>query len=642
MSSTFFGLTIAGSGLSSFQTAINTTANNISNAKTDGYTKQVANRVASEALRVHAKYGTAGSGVTTSSITQLRSSYYDSKYWYNNSYVGYYDEKVSYNNQIQNYIKDDSTQTGFSTILTKMFNYLNTLSTNASDATVRKQFIESASSLSTYFSSVSNQMENLQKSCNSEISSQVSEINSIAQKVSVLNKEINQIEISGGYANELRDQRATLVDQLSKIVPVEVSETAVKNSDPTVKEDSEEYTTGATKYTITIDGQTLVDTYDYNTLECQARDTKVNQSDVDGLYDIVWSDTGSTFNPVSKSMSGELKALFEMRDGNNGGNFSGTVSSATADASGTGGTVTFSSNLSITDPNAMNMPSEGVITIGNREYNYSGFSYTTETAADGSEKISSYTFNLTDGDVSQITSSDKGSVGESINSMGIPYYLNQMNTFLRSFSSKFNQIEETGVDLNGNAMGAFFVAEKTDGTENDFTDYSNAVTDANAATPVTTHTYTISKSGASSEVYYWMTTDTFKVAQASIDDPSKFATESKTSYDNDADGVSSYDVATSLMKLQSGTTIYRNSSADSFLKVLISDNSIETQEATSFQSNFTNIQGAITTQRSSVSGVDEDEEALDLVKFQNAYNLSSKIISTLTEMYDRLILETGV
>lgn len=642
MSSTFFGLTIAGSGLSSFQAAINTTANNISNVRTDGYTKQVANRVASEAMRVHLKYGTAGTGVTTTSITQLRSAYYDSKYWYNNSYVGYYNEKVTYNNQIQNYIKDDSTQTGFSTILTKMFNYLNTVSTNASDTTVRKQFIESASSLSTYFSSVSNQMENLQKSCNSQIESEVSNINSIAQKVSVLNKQINQIEISGGYANELRDQRATLVDQLSKIVPIEVNETAVKNSDKSLSEDSDESKTGATKYTITLDGQPLVDTYDYNTLECRARDTKINQSDVDGLYDIAWSNTGSTFNPLSKSMSGELKALFEMRDGNNNGNFNGSVTSATPDISGVGGTVQFSSNLSITDPNALNMPSEGVITIGNKKYNYSGFSYTTQTAADGSEKITSYTFQLKDGDVSQISTSDKGQIGANISAMGIPYYLNQMNTFLRSFSSKFNQLQETGVDLNGKMMGAFFVAENADGTENDFTDYSNAVADANAPTPVTSHTYNISKSGASSQVYYWMTTNSFKVAKESIDDPARFATESKKSYDNDADGVSSYDVATSLLKLQSETTIYRSSAADSFLKVLISDNSIETQEATSFQSNFTNIQGAITTQRTSVSGVDEDEEALDLVKFQNAYNLSSKVISTLTQMYDRLILETGV
>jgi len=47
-------------------------------------------------------------------------------------------------------------------------------------------------------------------------------------------------------------------------------------------------------------------------------------------------------------------------------------------------------------------------------------------------------------------------------------------------------------------------------------------------------------------------------------------------------------------------------------------------------------------QRLSVSGVDTDEEALNLVKFQHAYELSAKVIQTMTEMYDRLILNTGV
>lgn len=51
---------------------------------------------------------------------------------------------------------------------------------------------------------------------------------------------------------------------------------------------------------------------------------------------------------------------------------------------------------------------------------------------------------------------------------------------------------------------------------------------------------------------------------------------------------------------------------------------------------------AIDTQRMSISGVDEDEEAMDLIKFQNAYNLSSKMVSVMAEIYDRLILETGV
>ena len=68
MPSTFFGLTIAGSALNSFQVAVNTTANNIANVNTKGYTRQEAVRIAAEALKTNQRYGMAGSGVTTTDI----------------------------------------------------------------------------------------------------------------------------------------------------------------------------------------------------------------------------------------------------------------------------------------------------------------------------------------------------------------------------------------------------------------------------------------------------------------------------------------------------------------------------------------------------------------------------------------------
>ena len=77
MSSTFFGLTIAASGLNTSQAQINTTANNISNVNTTGYSKQVVNTVASSALRVYQSYGTTGTGVEAKSVTQQRDLYYD-------------------------------------------------------------------------------------------------------------------------------------------------------------------------------------------------------------------------------------------------------------------------------------------------------------------------------------------------------------------------------------------------------------------------------------------------------------------------------------------------------------------------------------------------------------------------------------
>lgn len=630
MPSTFFGLTIAGSGLSSFQAAINTTANNISNVQTDGYTKQVANRVASEALRVHQKYGTAGSGVTTTSITQVRDFYYDVKYWENSASVGYYDKKLYYMNQIETYYIDDEKtyQQGFSTILDKMFNNLDSLKGNAGDINIRNQFIGSAENLTTYFTGLSSQLQSLQSSCNDEIKTIVGKVNATASKIATLNKQINQLELNGGYANELRDERALLVDELSKIVPVTVSEVPIKDTH------YPDRVTGANWYTVSINGQDIVDGYDYRTIECRAREYKVNQTDIDGLYDLYWSDTGNSFNTTNASMNGELRALFEMRDGNNEENFSGTMTAVD------GNKVTFDANLSITSVYDLNMPDEGIITIGNKNFHYQGFSYEVTIDNDGNETITSFTFELQDVDTS-INLNDyigkNAEIGTGIDSLGIPYYLNQMTAFVRSFATKFNRMELTGVDLNGNDMRTFFVADSEKG--------ERALADD--TTQVGTHVYDV----LNSDSYYWLTAANFAVADECVNDPARFATITKDTYNilkgedptgDITQGEDAYDLAEDLQTLQSTVKMYRNCGASDFLKCMYNDVSVDKQEASTFNKNYSNISESITSQRLSISGVDEDEEALDLVKFQNAYNLASQMVQVMTEMYDQLILQTGV
>jgi flagellar hook-associated protein 1 FlgK len=121
-------------------------------------------------------------------------------------------------------------------------------------------------------------------------------------------------------------------------------------------------------------------------------------------------------------------------------------------------------------------------------------------------------------------------------------------------------------------------------------------------------------------------------------DPSRLAAAS----DITGSQVDAYDIAEKLEALKSDTKVYRNGTAEGFLKSIISDISIDTQESKIFYQNYSNIENTLSNQRMSISGVDEDEEGMDLVKFQNAYNLSSKMVSVMAEIYDRLILETGV
>jgi flagellar hook-associated protein 1 FlgK len=107
-------------------------------------------------------------------------------------------------------------------------------------------------------------------------------------------------------------------------------------------------------------------------------------------------------------------------------------------------------------------------------------------------------------------------------------------------------------------------------------------------------------------------------------------------------GADNSELVDKLMKLQDDVEIFRGDSASSFLETLLSDVTVDTQKAEIFQKNYSNLEASIGNQRTSVSGVDEDEEALNLIKFQNAYNMASKIISVMSEMYNKLINETGV
>lgn len=609
MPSQFFGLTVASSGISAYQAALTTTANNISNVKTEGYSRQVANMTSSAALRVRARYGQAGSGVFVNSIKQVRNEYYDTKYWQSQSSLGLYETKLNYNLQIENYFMDDDTAKGFSTILNDMFNTLDTLKNSAGDINNRQQFIAQAKNFTTYFNSVAIGLGEIQDSVNEEIKSTVANINSIAEKISILNKQINVIELQGGYANELRDQRALLVDELSAIVPTSVSEVPISNTN------YPDMVLGANYYTVKINGQTLVDSYEYNELQCVARDYPRNQSDMEGMYEIKWVATGAAFNAGSNYSAGSLKALLDVRDGNNSEIYSGKITAADSR------TVTMTENLSITSSRAMTMPTAGILTIDGKEYEYTEFSFKTDENGD----IMSYTFRLRE----ELTTDERvkvqnktGRVGEAINAKGVPYYLAQMNEFLRGFAQCFNDIMQQGENLNGEKVDFSFITglETVSGDDIDFIN--------------------VEPNGEYSSLddgYFKLTCRNVSIDKESMKDPSLIATTF-----NIANGVDQYEILDELSKLKADTVMYRGGGADDFLQCMISDISVDTEEATIFATNYHNVSEAVDNQRQSVSGVDEDEEALDLVKFQNAYNLSSKMISVLSEIYDRLILETGV
>ena len=108
------------------------------------------------------------------------------------------------------------------------------------------------------------------------------------------------------------------------------------------------------------------------------------------------------------------------------------------------------------------------------------------------------------------------------------------------------------------------------------------------------------------------------------------------------EGESEFVNLTKLKTMFDTQKIFRGATSGEFLTKVLADIALNRSNSNTLEDTYTALEKTIGNQRLSDSGVDEDEEASNLVKYQSAYNLSSKMIQTLTEIYDRLILQTGV
>ena len=639
MPSQFFGLNIAYTGLLASNAAMNTTSNNIANVQTEGYSRQQVTQQAANALRVFQTYGCAGAGVETLAIERVRDEFYDGRFWDNNAQLGEYDMKQYYMQQLETYFDDDGKSTGFKTIFDQlMITGMQALLKDPNSATAKSQFVGYAGALTEYFNGMAGNLEKVQKDINQEIKLKVDQINSLAGEIASLNKQINTIELAGTKANELRDRRTLLIDELSKIVDVEVKET------PIIDANNENRETGANRYMVKIaGGQMLVDGSDYNGLECVARTSyeKVNQTDIDGLYEVYWAD-GQKFNLYNASMGGDLAGLIQMRDGNNGENFTGqvTATGTTTTADGkTHDTVTVKvTKAYLQDLNKCNLSDQGgILDLGNQEFYYDSWEYTCEYDANGNATYS-YTFTLSDSEKNPrgITNDGvgkKAEIGTDLSYQGIPYYMNQMNEWIRTFSQKFNDILTSGYSGSGDPGVKMFTGNKATSSEQFLLDDAAKRYDKQEKknSKVTVK--------VNDDSYYRLTAKNFDILDAMEQDPSLMANRK-----NASDGVEQNDLLNDLKNLATDKSkmSFRGCNASEFLQCILSDVALNASRANTFYASFKDISNTIDNQRISISGVDEDEEAVNLVKYQNGYNLASKMIQTLTEIYDRLILETGV
>ena len=620
MASTFMGLNISYSGLVASNAALNTTANNIANVETVGYSRQIVNQSASAAMRAFASHGCIGAGVDTLGAERVRDIYYDEKYWNNNSKLGEFDKKQYYCAIIENYLRDDrgtNEVKGFTTIFNEYHSAMDSLSNHTGETNYALEFVGKAGNLCEYFNILYNNFQKMQTDVNDEI-------NGVAQQIALLNKQINMVEANGNtIANDLRDKRDLLIDQLSAVVDVKCEERPIK--------DLSGDDTNINEYIVSIaGGQTLVNGYEYRQLECVPRETwqKANQNDVDGLYDVKWTDTEEDVGLSANNVRGELKGLYEMRDGNNAEAFHGKVSNVDKQNK----TVTVATTDSyLKDISKSTLPlTNGQIMLSGDLYYYDSFTFETDELGN-----TYYTFQLSEdksrnpvmpsGDITGKTAK----IGEQVAYQGIPYYLEQMNEWVRDYAYHFNEIYgvENATDFNGNNH------------EGDIFFTGNNAVAGGQYNLKGVSLYATSYDSSQNNGYYMLTAGNFNVEKSIQDDASTLATHT-----GEGEGVSKYDIIDNLKDLSTNKDkmAFRGCDAQSFLICLMGDSGLNAQSANSFQEIYSSIEESIANSRFSVSGVDSDEEAANMIKFQNAYNLASKMISVLNACYDRLITQTGV
>ena len=524
MASTFFGLTISYTGLQAAHTSLNVVGHNVSNVNTKGYTRQQASTQAAQALRTFSTYGTLGAGVTVTEITQLRDTYYDQKYRNNQANYGEYEAKENYMRQIEDFL-DEWNLEGYCEEYQAFFDAVEDVIKTPGEDSAKNQLINNAMSFSQYFNTLSTNLRKVQEDANNELKDAVEQINSLAQNISALNRQINQIEANYGNANDLRDQRNALVDDLAKYVDITTSEQEIAN--------------GLTSFQISINGQSLVHNYNYKTLEVVARETPRNESDAEGLYDIQWSDDNK-FDMYSTSLGGQLKALIDIRDGCNGE----------------------IETISVNEDGSYKLDNDGnIVTETNPQFN------------------------------------------DNVNYKGVPYYQAQLNQFIQTFSQAVNDILKNG-----------YVSD------------ADTEAEANKGIPL----FVVGDSSGK------LTASTVSVNSELLKDSNKLATKTSVNIGEGSAGIMEQLNALQKEKLfDGGTGAY-------FLESIVSDMSIDAGKAKTFLSNYNNMKTTIQNQRLSVMGVDTDEEAMDIMKFQQAYNLNSKMMSVMNQIYDRLINQTGL
>lgn len=290
MGSTFAQIELGKRSLMAHSTSITTAGHNISNADTEGYSRQRVKIGAMSPLdrpdlsRAETP-GQLGQGTTVESITRIRDEILDQRIVSQSNQESYWDTRSHYYTMLEA-VYNEPDEISIRTTMDKFWESWQELSLNPESTANRQAVLERGKSLVNSIRNRDSALTGIGNQLNADIESNVAQLNNYANQIALLNTEIVKVKAVGDNPNDLLDRRDVLVEKLSKIANI-----------TTDQRDSDEFM-------VHIDGKVLVQGH-------IARNFAIEPVlDNYGYSRVVWADT----NEDAIVTGGSLGALIELRD----------------------------------------------------------------------------------------------------------------------------------------------------------------------------------------------------------------------------------------------------------------------------------------------------------------------------------------
>lgn len=530
---------IAMSGVNASSLALSTTSKNITNVNTSGYSRQLTN-LASNAN---------GGGVKVTGVERQYNQYISNQLNQSNSTLAALNANQNQISQIDSLLGD--TTSGLSVMMQNFFSALQDLSSTPADPAARQGVLGTADNMTAQFRSMNDYLNDLAKSVNSDVTSEVSQINTLTSGIADLNKQISLTKAkTGEVPNALMDQRDELVAQLSTHINISVD-----------VQDTGTYNVSFAN------GLSLVAGFTSSNLEA----------------------TASSANPTQTAVGYRDSAnnLVELKD-------------STITGGALGGTLQFRNEGLSQAQNKLGQLGVSLAMAFN------------EQSAQGVDL--------------------NGDVGGDFFTVGTPKsFSNEKNAGTASFTGTFTDASQLTADnysVTYSASTGYTVTNSTTGkTEGTF---------APGTTSFDVGGMTFSVSGAPADGDKFIIKpfqDAISDMNTAITDVDKIAAGQATGSTGSGDNRN----AAAFYDLQNSKVVNGGSTLNQAYASMVTDIGNQSQVVSVKIKTQQGISDQLTEVQQSTSGVNLDEEAIDLLKYQQSYQASAKIIDTATTLIDTIL-----